>query len=610
MAGNEASEPVHRPKRRYTDTALPRRTSQLWSECGHDQAAAGTQSEDLNEKVDSNKDDRLSCLISTPNYFDHRPYSDLSFLHLEKHQDMNGPGLEPTALEPMTPNSKAFEPSVGLRQNAYGHEINPSSRESLEKKRAEALHDLEFPKITDQDALKLPSVQDFVDSDDEMGRLLPLTGLYDQQDETEGSEIEYAGLDITVPSPQDLKRLLKLRLRTSVLRSSAQQKRRLLREMQVSRSAADDRLIQFIRSKAAVGITFDVQTMDTINYLQKESERIRNEYGPLEDELNSLEDELGREEYESLALLERLTTGHKDVSGQKADQEEPPPSYYPPSDDSYIESLVRKPHPLVDKYFSKWADRNNLCERLDANRMDRDKLEEDRRVRQSVGLTLASEDQEFLNNFPILEQSLLKKIKEADAVAEDLRKKCLAKGLIDEDDEEADFATQEQTTFNNDNGLSSGDAKSEFVKYPTLLPDPNEQVRFTGTILQHQQKDFFEDLVNWWLLQQLRASPLAVYLLAATYEAKFGKVRDQWQMDVVDFWYRDDTFKSHHINQPQSLYDSLTSKTRNMSIPISPDPRDSCDEPQVKISMQDLRPAAIMEDKLYRSRNKLGAYSG
>ncbi|RFU31074.1 hypothetical protein B7463_g5258, partial [Scytalidium lignicola] len=577
----EATNTEHVSQRSYSDSAIPKKR-QSWTKENHEVDPAKLQDEDSCLVVDPDNGGRFNIPLDNEgsDMILNSPIPQSAILDPFENKEKTVQVSIPQPLQLAVVDLDVQEPRIRAPNGDYDKNSEPDNPKSSRRSHHNTdvpSSDLEFSKMEGPDTSGVVE-QDFGESDDDIDELSTLDheslnkGIREPNIKELESEIKSSPL-----KSHDSERISKLQIRILGLRSYIQEKRRALREKQVAKSIADDHLIQFLRRH----ILGTLQTPDlddiqnTISQLQEESERIRGEYGPLEDELNSLEDDLGCQEDEFLALLERSPIWQKDISSQHEQQEILDYHFYPASessDESYIEDIVRKPHPLVSKYYSKLGDLDILRERLDENRDERDELEEGRNIRNRFGLTLAAEDSDFLDKFPALEKSLLEQIAKAEANAEKLKRKCLDRGLIDEDDEETDFATQELRSFNNDNDLDSVSEKSEFVKFPHLLPDPNRQVHFEDNTLPEEEKgDLRVHEINSWLLRQLRSSPLDVNLLAAIFESKGGKITDQWEADVLGCWYLDETRKNFTEGPPHSSVGSWTSTTPAIFQPTSED---------------------------------------
>jgi hypothetical protein len=352
----------------------------------------------------------------------------------------------------------------------------------------------------------------------------------------------------------DWQKIKNLRVATWTLRGRIHELRKLLREKQYEKSIADDRYFQHVRMRG-LGVTLENQDISrqqkSISQLLDDCQRVRDEYGPLEDDCNLLEDKLGRDEYELTKLETRF---HERQSDPEALQEE---LHSPVSDSSVATSysgsdLGRDSHPLVSQYLSQLGDVDILKERLDYQIEEKFSLEYEKNTRLRVGLELAKDDQEWLDNYDSLEGGLLEEIKEAVAEAERLKHLCIRQGLLDEDGNPTDFEKRERQTFLDEAPeVDAGAERSEFVKFPVLLPRPgSKEVQFFNTGPKASElSDSAGDHINQWLLHQLRSSPLDVSLLARTFEDDFGHIKgEKWQFDVLAFWYKDGARKgsSHY----------------------------------------------------------------
>jgi len=145
-----------------------------------------------------------------------------------------------------------------------------------------------------------------------------------------------------------------------------------------------------------------------------------------------------------------------------------------------------------------------------------------------------------LDNYQTAVNALQKSITEAEEEAEELRKLCFSRGLVDEAGRPTEFETQEQQSFVGD--VDAGAETSEYVKFPLLLPQPGiqRQMKFDAGPIPEESSYSPGDHINQWLLHQLRSSPLDVNLLARTFEKEFGHIENKnWQSNVLNFWYKD-----------------------------------------------------------------------
>jgi hypothetical protein len=321
--------------------------------------------------------------------------------------------------------------------------------------------------------------------------------------------------------------------------------RRALREKQRERSTADDRYFQYARMRG-LGITLENQDISkqqkSLTELLEDCQKARDEYGPLEDDCNLLEDQLGRDEFELTKLEEifykrecdpqTLREAHSDIASDSH------------NGSTYSESEVgRESHPLVSKFLSQLGDVDILKERLDYHIEEKFSLEYEKEARLRVGRDLAQDDQEWLDNYDDMERNLLTEINEAKSEAEKLKQLCLEQGLVDEDGNPTDFEKQERQTFIEEAPeVDPGIERSQFVKFPVLLPRPGskEVQLFNSGPKAGETSHGAGDHINQWLLHQLRSSPLDVNLLARTFEGNYGHIKgEKWQFDVLAFWFKD-----------------------------------------------------------------------
>jgi len=342
-----------------------------------------------------------------------------------------------------------------------------------------------------------------------------------------------------------LERIRRLREIIWALRSQVQEQRFILRSKQNAKAAADDKYIQLARlqqTRADKRGQFRSREGKTLQELLQDCENVRSEYGPLEDQCNALEDELGSQEFE----LTRLEKNFVAICSLAI-----PPQSRSPSYDMVLEgvsegSSAEEPqsfHPLVAEWLSKLGDVDIFRERHERHREEKAALEADKETRQLVNLLLAPEDEAWLQEWDKLEQEILSDLKVAQTEAEELRKKCLAAGLLDENGEPKDFP-QENEAFVDD--VDAKGQKSEYLKYPTLLPQPGTtDTKFKASAPRPgEQSGSAGDHINQWLLHSLRSSPLDVYQLAKTFQAEFGDFKShQWQSDVRNYWYKDGAIK-------------------------------------------------------------------
>jgi hypothetical protein len=279
----------------------------------------------------------------------------------------------------------------------------------------------------------------------------------------------------------------------------------------------------------------------------------RDDYGPLEDDCNRLEDLLNGQELELDRLEEAFYNRPPDEPSILSES----PLQLAEIDDSqpYSGSVEEEEeefeyHPSVARYLSKMGDLDLLQERLEDLLDEKRLLEEERVKRLRFGLTLNVEDQQWLENAHNQEDELSEKIRFLEKDLEIMKQDCVSRGLVDADGEPVDFQIREQRSFDGEEDLDPLEHRSEYVKYPLLIPHPGMKPRnFEAYGPEPDEKsDFTTIRINEWLLQQLRTSALEVNLLARTFQNLSGAIDDRWQTAVLMGWYRDGTVgKPNHI---------------------------------------------------------------
>jgi hypothetical protein len=353
-----------------------------------------------------------------------------------------------------------------------------------------------------------------------------------------------------MPFGKEWARVKKLRTDIWGLRSRMHEMRRMLKEKQLAKSVADNKYFHYMRLRGLgmSPVDKDISEQKMMEDLFQNCTKARDEYGPLEDDCTLLENHIGSQELELQRLEEKFyersfepPASH--TEGLGSPHPSPTVSLYSGSDAS------QEFHPSVTKYLSRVGDVEILRERLDEHLEERYILEEEKVVRQGVGLDLAEPAQKWLDNYSATEALLMNQLKEAELEVADLRRKCILLGLIDEEGNPKDFEDQERGYFLGD--ISTGKERSEYVKYPHLIPRPGSRVQLKDTnIYSEESPDDSGNLVSKWLLQQLRSSPLDVNLLARISESFLSYInRETWQFDVLTYWYKDSTNKGG--SQPQ-----------------------------------------------------------
>jgi hypothetical protein len=219
---------------------------------------------------------------------------------------------------------------------------------------------------------------------------------------------------------------------------------------------------------------------------------------------------------------------------------------------------------------------------------EKEALEEEKESRLRFGLTLEQDDLDWLEASHNQEEDLTDQIEQMEKELEDMKRTCIAQGLVDEDGEPTSFQNRELVTFKGE--VDPQDHKSEYVKYPLLLPPPGRKIQneeFEPRPDNASDPKTIRINVNEWMLHRLRSSPLDVNLLARTFEGKHGQITDNWQIAVLSLWYRDGTLEieaegqpypssvttislSNHSEQSQKHRDGEDALNGNDSFPVLP----------------------------------------
>jgi hypothetical protein len=375
-----------------------------------------------------------------------------------------------------------------------------------------------------------------------------------------------------VPFGKEWARVKKLRTDIWGLRSRMHEMRRMLKEKQQAKSVADNKYFHYMRLRGLgmSPVDKDISEQKMMEDLFQNCEKARDEYGPLEDDCTLLENHIGSQELELQRLEEKCYERPFEPPASPMEElESPHPS---PTVSLYSGSDASQEfHPSVTKYLSRVGDVEILRERLDEHLEERYILVEEKAVRQGVGLDLAEPAQKWLDNYSITETLLMNQLKEAELEVADLRQECVSLRLIDEEGNPIDFEAQERGYFVDD--VITGKERSEYVKYPLLIPRPGSRFQLKDPAPHSEEPpDDLGNLVSKWLLEQLRDSPLDVNLLARISESFLRYInRENWQFDVLTYWYKDSTNeKGSQLPVPSSVNVSFDpQRTQYPSTPSS-----------------------------------------
>jgi hypothetical protein len=320
----------------------------------------------------------------------------------------------------------------------------------------------------------------------------------------------------------------------------------------------------YSKPSAQVSIILELKTM-----LQSR----RSELGPLEDDCSKLDSRISLLESQAQELEQNFVDNLQKLELSSISLQ-PLTSERNHSDSESIEDDVEDDvnisyHPLVEQYLSLQGDLDILLERLAEIMDERDDLEDQQAVRATVNHVLGPDEQEWLDASGALISDLELQIDKLEIEVEERRLECFAKGLVDAEGDPIELAAQEDTFFTQETDLTTGSEISDYMRYPTLLPQP--LVR-PDQDEQEEQQSSVEELTTGaricaWLLDRLRDSALEVNLLARTYdmEAKGKESTAIWQVAVLKLWYEDDTVRNNAQTGTVKTVDSQLTRDRPIS---------------------------------------------
>ena len=379
------------------------------------------------------------------------------------------------------------------------------------------------------------------------------------------------------PSRADWEQIQQLRFHNWSLRSQIHELRATLRERQQVKSVADDKLFKSMKYGMMPELSVLADRGDgsykgqkTIDEMKQDCQDARDSYGPLEDDCNHLEDRLSEQEFELTRLERQLYSSRNESAAWSTEIPRYPSSQHPKSpSSSFHEDEIENSeyHPLVTQYLSGLGDLDLLQERHAELLEEREILEEEKTYRLSFGRTLDPDDQNWLETSHSAENELLQRIRHMEKHVEEMKIVCLSIGLVDEDGEPTSFQTQEQVSFNGEKDVDPREHKSEYVKYPLLLPQPGKKYEGRDDFVPSpdQELDITTSRINGWILDQLRTSPLEVNLLARTFEGKVGDINDGWQVAVLSLWYKDGTIKTAAARRFSVYTSSMTAPSLSVT---------------------------------------------
>ncbi|TWU74288.1 hypothetical protein ED733_005309 [Metarhizium rileyi] len=245
-------------------------------------------------------------------------------------------------------------------------------------------------------------------------------------------------------------------------------------------------------------------------------------------------------------------------------------------------------HPLYHQLSNAVGDLENAKEEHEYLMLLSSQYEEDQLLKARIGQSMSVDAQEFFAELPEEESRMQRAISELEGKVQRLKLLCEAKGAMKKflsihmsyilnpgticegvDLEDAANILKKHTSGMHSrysqllaqknhllDGLEHLTAKQALSALSELTDDDpfkdRKQQRVAAkeyeieTLIQSYDPDSKTDLINRWILQQLRESPLNALLLESVFSSECGlKIRDhwRWQCDVLYYWWRDDTLK-------------------------------------------------------------------
>jgi hypothetical protein len=355
-------------------------------------------------------------------------------------------------------------------------------------------------------------------------------------------------------------------------RASYAQKRSELKESRLVMSAAEERLMKFVREMRIHNS--NTYGQDQFEEYFKALQDARNAYGPIEESVEAAEDQLDKEEYEITQLQEQISAQASPLSPHLTSDIS---SLLSDDSDSVLYSPERPHDPLYDDYLSRMGDADLLREEYSELVLEHDRLQESHKRNQKFGLELLPEDQTTLAEFHTRQADLLEQIRIVEADIKRLRILCVQQGLLDEEvsEEEAykGVAESEDEHLSEENGDTdilkdiSGQV-NEYSRFSLLLDRPchHEDEKESKLLLTGFKDKDPGDRITRWLLHKVRASCSEVELLHRLQNEELNLPSDnteQWQADVLGCWFSDP------MNFPPSKFTVRASHTER---DITPSP--------------------------------------
>lgn len=397
---------------------------------------------------------------------------------------------------------------------------------------------------------------------------------------------------------KDYERLEDTRDDIQELRARIHQQRRKLKRSREIKDTADNSFMSILRPLLTKKGALDSQSIsfESLDTRFKHMQSTRTEHQELEAAIEELEDELSRTESQATYLERRFLKALYTPSGPQkrrphdfSDDDDVPPSRT---------SLLGIPtarredtHPLYDEFMSAVGNLQLAEEHLEdliMNKLVAEQEQEHRRQvlqlhpRESMASSRRrhSEYERVIRNFETQHREAQDEIKKCGSEVSRLKALCEEKGVFPQHAPMHEMYSFQPDVYDDDDDDMSlnyeGDETLAHPQFPLLLTNPshilNTNLPLTAkrafqqamrlpdddptrhTVFSAASKEFNietlvsdfkegdkSDLINRWLLQKLRTSPMEVELLHSTFlSSLFILDTNRWEQDVLFFWSRDD----------------------------------------------------------------------
>ncbi|KAH7370063.1 hypothetical protein BKA65DRAFT_544788 [Rhexocercosporidium sp. MPI-PUGE-AT-0058] len=276
---------------------------------------------------------------------------------------------------------------------------------------------------------------------DERREIFPGAPNYSQ---TQGPLERYLAQDDYVANDNDdqttneeFLRLRSLRANALRIRSLLRTKRKVLRDKQYAKIAADEAFMRYVREHVSTSeLNTFVTKSDILDALYNAMQETRDIYGPLQDECDEIEENLDDTEFEMGMIEGRIHRGTT-IKGPEAAVREGQidtlgraSPLAPSSSVDFGSDSTEDYHPLHAQYLSRLGDLDLAKETLQEMRQEMQALLSNKEARMNVGLDLHESLQYILAELPGQISASRDEIEEIEKDVKRLHSDCLAAGLV------------------------------------------------------------------------------------------------------------------------------------------------------------------------------------